>query len=266
MIFFQKLLRHKKTKIQEKKRGNMDLSRRLQIVAQAVTVGHRVADVGTDHGYVPIYLIKTGCCEKAIAMDVNKGPLERAREHILEEGLTEQIETRLSDGLAGLSPEEADTVVIAGMGGDLICRILGRAAEFFQAGTELVLQPQSEWFKVRHLLHDNGYEITNEWFLKEDGKYYVVMKAGPVNENISRNLSYPEETDYLYGKILIERKNPVLFEYLKKERDKKKRIAAQLGEKADEPKRALRYKELSEEVEQIEKVIKKRGCRTKNSH
>lgn len=229
----------------------MNLSRRLQIVAQAVTPGHRVTDVGTDHGYVPIYLIKNQCCEKAIAMDVNKGPLERAREHIKSEGLTDQIETRLSDGLAMLSPEETDSVVIAGMGGDLICRILGRAPEFFEAKTEFILQPQSEWFKVRHLLHHNGYHIQNEWFVKEDGKYYVVMKAKAAEDEMFSCLNYPEETDYMYGRLLIEEKNPVLLEYLNKERDKKKKIATQIGDKT------VRYGELMDEVEQLEKVIEK---------
>ena len=157
----------------------MELSKRLQTVAAAVTPGHRIADVGTDHGYVPIYLVKNGLCPSACAMDVNKGPLARAAEHIGQEGLSDKIATRLSDGLAGLSPDETDTVVIAGMGGELICRILKNAPEFLKAGMEFILQPQSEWFKVRHLLHDAGYHIAGEWFLKEDGKYYVVIKALP---------------------------------------------------------------------------------------
>ena len=102
----------------------MELSKRLQTVAAAVTPGHRIADVGTDHGYVPIYLVKNGLCPSACAMDVNKGPLARAAEHIGQEGLSDKIATRLSDGLAGLAPDETDTVVIAGMGGELILRIV----------------------------------------------------------------------------------------------------------------------------------------------
>ena len=241
----------------------MDLSRRLQIVAQAVTPGHRVADVGTDHSYVPIYLIKNKCCETAIAMDVNRGPLERAQEHIQQEGLTGQIETRLSDGLKKLSPDEVDTVVIAGMGGDLICRILRQNSEFFEKGTEFVLQPQSEWFKVRHLLHGNNYRISNEWFLKEDGKYYVVLKAVKAEKEARDSLYYPEETDYIYGHLLIQEKHPVLLEYLRKEKDKKMAIAETLSgavsglaeNETREQKRNIRYKELLEEVKQMEKVI-----------
>ena len=94
----------------------MELSKRLMAVACLVTPGNRLADVGTDHGYIPIYLIKENRIPHAIAMDVNRGPLLRAQEHIRMEGLEERIETRLSDGMKMLLPTEADTVVIAGMG------------------------------------------------------------------------------------------------------------------------------------------------------
>ena len=90
----------------------MELSKRLQTVANAVTPGSRVADVGTDHGYVPIYLVERGLCPEAIAMDVNEGPLARAEEHIRAEGLSDRIQTRKSDGLAALAPEETDAVVV----------------------------------------------------------------------------------------------------------------------------------------------------------
>ena len=98
----------------------MELSIRLKTVAEAVTKGNRVADVGTDHGYVPIYLVKNNLSPAGIAMDVNKGPLEKAQEHIREEKLGGKIATRLGNGLAPLEPGETDTVIIAGMGGDLI--------------------------------------------------------------------------------------------------------------------------------------------------
>lgn len=212
----------------------MELSKRLQTVAAAVTPGHRIADVGTDHGYVPIYLVKNGLCPSACAMDVNKGPLARAEEHIGQEGLSDKIATRLSDGLAGLSPDETDTVVIAGMGGELICRILKNAPEFLKAGMEFILQPQSEWFKVRHLLHDAGYHIAGEWFLKEDGKYYVVIKALPAPAG--QRESYTDEFHYAYGACLLREQNPVLLEYLQKEQQKKKSILARMAQPEEEAK------------------------------
>ena len=107
----------------------MELSKRLQAVADLVTAGCRVADVGTDHAYIPIALVQEGRIPGAVAMDVNTGPLERARLHVAENRLEEKIELRLSDGLAALSPGEADSVVIAGMGGGLVIRILTEGAQ-----------------------------------------------------------------------------------------------------------------------------------------
>ena len=205
----------------------MELSRRLQTVADAVTPGNRLADVGTDHGYVPMYLVNMGICPRAIAMDVNKGPLARAEEHIRAEGLSDRVATRLSDGLARLSPDEADTVVIAGMGGELICRILRDAPHILAAGKELILQPQSEWFKVRHLLHDAGYRIRQEWFLKEEGKYYVVIKAAPAPSGTAE--AYPDELSYRYGALLLRERHPVLLEYLRQELEKKQQIVARMA-------------------------------------
>ena len=102
----------------------MQLSIRMQAVADMVTPGGRIADIGTDHGYVPIYLVEQNKTDHAIAMDVRKGPLARAGENIVRFGCSDRIETRLSDGLAMLKPGEADTVIIAGMGGLLSIRIL----------------------------------------------------------------------------------------------------------------------------------------------
>ena len=139
-----------------------ELSKRLLIVASMVEKDSVVADIGTDHAYIPIYLVEQGVCKKAIAMDVNPGPLERAREHILASGLSEQIVTRLSDGLAKLSENEADTYVIAGMGGPLMVSILARRMDLLQKGKTLVLQPQSEIGEVREFLIHNHYKIIQE--------------------------------------------------------------------------------------------------------
>ena len=102
----------------------MQLSKRLSAVASLITEGSRLADIGTDHGYVPIALVENGSIPSAVAMDVNKGPLERAQEHIREKHLEDRIKTRLSDGVKALEEGEADAVLIAGMGGMLVIRIL----------------------------------------------------------------------------------------------------------------------------------------------
>lgn len=250
----------------------MELSKRLQTVAMAVTPGNRVADVGTDHGYIPIYLMKKGICPKAYAMDVNKGPLARAAQHIEQEMLSDRIETRLGDGLSQLSPKEADTIIIAGMGGELICRILKEASSFLSAGREFILQPQSEWFKVRHLLHNFGYHIEKEWFLKEEGKYYVVIKALPISDG--KKEQYPEEFQYKYGACLLQERNPVLLEYLKKEKNKKQQILEHMvisveektielpkiskkdSQNSQNKKRQLRQKQLEKEIQEIKEYLK----------
>lgn len=243
----------------------MELSKRLKTVAEAVTPGNRVADIGTDHGYVPIYLVKNNICPSALAMDVNPGPLARAKEHITEEGLTEKIEVRLSDGLKELGPEEADTIVIAGMGGDLICRILNAVPDILKKGKELVLSPQSEWFKVRHLLQDFNYRINKEWFLKDEGKYYLVLRAessltrsaAPLEKGIDEKIH--GELYYKYGTYLLEEKNPVFLNYLEKESAKKKSILASLNsqEKKRTPQTEERCRELEADIEEIQGLLKK---------
>ena len=122
----------------------MQLSNRMRKLASLVTKGNRLADVGTDHAYIPIALVREGRIPSALAMDVNQGPLSRAREHIRSSGLDTYIETRLSDGLEKLRSEEADTVLIAGMGGMLTVRILEGGFHCLDTVQELILQRSEE--------------------------------------------------------------------------------------------------------------------------
>ena len=119
----------------------MELSKRLKAVADMVGTGSVLADIGTDHAYIPIWLVSRGSVPRAVAMDVNEGPLKRAQENILQNGLEEKIETRLSDGFKALAPGEADTAVIAGMGGGLTVRILKNGMEVVRSLKECILQP-----------------------------------------------------------------------------------------------------------------------------
>lgn len=157
----------------------MQISKRLQAVADMVTSGSWVADIGTDHAYIPIFLAENGIIPRAIAMDVNAGPLARARAHIEAHGLSEKIETRLSDGLTALAPGEADCIVIAGMGGPLTIRILTEGKDRLAGCRELILQPQSEIRLVRAYLEQKGWRIVREEMVCEDGKYYSMMRAVP---------------------------------------------------------------------------------------
>ena len=153
------------------------LSERLRMLAGMVTVGSRLADVGCDHGYLSIELVRSGVCPAAIAMDVREGPLAAAGKHIGEAGLSQYITTRLSDGLGECRAGEADALVCAGMGGRLMERILRADMEKARGMRELILQPQSELPQFRLFLRENGFEIIDEDAVFEDGKYYFAMKA-----------------------------------------------------------------------------------------
>ena len=134
----------------------------MKAVASMVTAGYTLCDVGTDHGYVPIALVQGNIIPKAIAVDINKGPLERANEHIRANGLTEQITTRLSNGLEAIHDGEVDSIVIAGMGGELVIHILTAGETVCRSAKELILQPQSEVSKVREYVRNTGYKIVDE--------------------------------------------------------------------------------------------------------
>ncbi len=184
------------------------LSKRLRMNASLVSAGSRLADVGTDHGYIPIALVQEGRIPSALAMDVNPGPLKRAMQHIEEYQLDSVIHTRLSDGVRQLQPAEADSVLIAGMGGALIVKILEEGREVLSSVKELILQPQSELDKVRRYLQQAGYVITAEDMVFEDGKYYTAMRAE------LGKMQYEREIFYLYGKLLLEQKHEVLQAFL----------------------------------------------------
>jgi len=201
----------------------MMLSKRLMAVAKMVTPGKRLVDVGTDHGYIPIYLVQNQIIPYALAMDINKGPLERARENIERNHLNSSIKVRLSDGLTALN-EQMDSVVIAGMGGDLIIRILRTGKEKLLGISELILSPHSEIRQVRQYLHNIGFKIIVENMIIDEGKFYTVIKAVPGKE------VYAKDIYYIYGKYLLIHKNPILRDYLEKELIKNQKVLIHLNE------------------------------------
>ena len=227
----------------------MELSKRLYAVAGLVTEGASVADIGTDHGYVPIYLVERGIASKVIAMDVNQGPLNRARMHIVGHGLGDRIETRLSDGLAMIRPGEVDTVIASGMGGPLTIRILQEGKEVADQLNALILQPQSEICRVRRFLTENGYRIEQEDMVLEDGKYYPVMRV------VHGTKEPYEEWEYLYGKRLLEARHPVLLEFLKRELHIKESILEQLAGRSGSESARERAEEICREREWIRKAL-----------
>lgn len=228
----------------------MKLSDRLQAVASFVTPGLRVADIGTDHGYIPIYLTEQGIIPYAIAMDINKGPILRAQENIKENGLEKLIETRLSNGFDKLEPGEADCAVIAGMGGELITNILNNGRNVVDGLKELVLSPHSEVWLVRKYLHNNDFKIIDEKMIIDEGKFYTIIKVVKGKDEI-----YSEE-DYMYGKILIEKKDEVLMKYICKEYNKVEKIFENIRKNGTDNTKS-RISELEKEKEMLTNVINK---------
>lgn len=187
----------------------MELSNRLKCVADMVTPDNIVADVGCDHAYTSIYLIESNIASHVIAMDINLGPLEHAVANVSKHNLAERIEVCQSDGLAVLDESDGvETVLISGMGGNLIVDILKRSSDIIRSLKELVLQPQSDIYKVRYYLHSQGFKITCEKMIYEDGKFYTIIKAIPGLE------SYEFECDYLYGKYLLDNPDEVVIRFL----------------------------------------------------
>lgn len=208
----------------------LQLSKRLQAVVDLVTKGGCVADIGCDHAYISIYMVEQNIASKVIAMDVNKGPLERAKHNIKKSHFEQQIETRLSDGIKELESGEVNTLLIAGMGGGLIQRILSGNKEVLEQVKELVLQPQSEIRDTRLFVEQLGFEIVKENMLIEDGKYYTMLKAVRTEQSAKME----REVFYRYGKYLLEHKNIILKKFLEKEQEKLQMIAQKLKENPSE--------------------------------
>lgn len=153
------------------------ISDRLKAVADMVPECRCLADIGTDHAYVPIYLAENHKIKKALACDVAEGPLEKATANITKRGIQDRIHVRLSDGFSSVDPEEYDCGVIAGMGGILICRILDRAGVNNLVGHRFVIQPQSHAGTVRQKILRMGFAITDDRWVHDAGKYYQIMSV-----------------------------------------------------------------------------------------
>lgn len=153
------------------------LDKRLATVASMVRRGSRVADIGTDHAYLPVYLVQAGVCPCGIAADIRTGPLEAARRAVSEAGLTDVIALRLGDGLAPVAADETDDIVIAGMGGETIAEILSAADWVKDTRLRLVLQPMTRAEELRRWLLTSGFAITEERLVRDGHRLYPVMAA-----------------------------------------------------------------------------------------
>ena len=190
----------------------MEPQKRLPAIAAQVE-GRVLADIGTDHAYLPIALCLENKIERAIASDIHKGPLERAKAHIAAHGLASRIETRLGAGLSTLAPGEADCCVVAGMGGLMITDMLAADMETAKRFDLLVLQPQRDIYEVRRFLTGNGFSIEKEKMLVEDGKFYNIMAVRPRIEKEAYT-----EAELYFGRQLLRSGDETLRVWLETER------------------------------------------------
>ena len=204
----------------------MHISKRIQAIVDMVSPGYAVCDVGCDHAYTSITLVENGKCPYAVASDVRPGPLAAAQKNIDIAGLHGKIDVCLADGVpcdvhSTLPEGKKKALIITGMGGVLICGILERAGEKAAAFDEMVLSPQSDPDLVRQKLLDMGNIIDDEEMLIDEGKYYTVMRTVG-NSNHTHDMKHPKGSagymaELLYGPVLLEKRHPVLWEYLKKQ-------------------------------------------------
>lgn len=187
------------------------LSKRLQLVVQKVNPCHVLADIGTDHAYIPLEVIKRSICQKVIATDSKPGPLLFADKNLRMHGLQEKIEIRQGDGLQVLHANEVDCIVIAGMGGELIADILQQGFDKAISAKQLVLQSMSSTEVLRKWLYNKGFHIYDEELVNEDEKIYNVICAR--YDGIIRSES---EIYYEISKLWIVKQDPLAYLYIEK--------------------------------------------------
>ncbi|ENZ31391.1 hypothetical protein HMPREF1084_02910 [Clostridium butyricum 60E.3] len=210
-----------------------------------------IMDVGTDHGYIAIELIKRNLADKVIASDINKDPLNKAKLNVSLEGLSNKIELRLGGGLTPVKDKEVNGVLIAGMGGNLIRDILENDIKKVKNMDYLVLQPAQNPEVLREYLYISDYEIIDEDVCFDEGKYYEVFKV-KYKENNSTKL---ENIFYEVSPILLNKKSDVFKDYLYEKIDKYKKVKSFIK---DNTEHALsRKKELDSKIEIMENLLKK---------
>ncbi|GIN96335.1 SAM-dependent methyltransferase [Siminovitchia terrae] len=180
------------------------LSKRLHYVASYIKKGMKIADIGSDHAYLPCYAIKQGTASFAVAGEIAEGPFRSAKEQVEKVQLGHLIDVRKGDGLEVVEPKEVDCIVIAGMGGPLIAQILDSGKEKLDGVSRLVLQPNIGAEHIRHWLLENGWKLIDEQILEEDGKIYEVLAA---------ERGFPSKPynpgELLLGPFLLKKKNRV---------------------------------------------------------
>jgi tRNA (adenine22-N1)-methyltransferase len=229
------------------------LSDRLNMVAGFVPKGAKLADIGSDHAYLPCFLAKKGLITFAIAGEVVAGPFESARKQVLEEGLSNVIDVRMGDGLDVIVPGEVECITIAGMGGTLIASILEHGKDKLTAVERLVLQPNISAITIRKWLFNNEWELIEEKILEEDGKIYEVLVA----EKGDPMKPYQEkmESGLLLGPFLLQKKEEAFKKKWNLEMMNWHRVYDQLAKASGTIETAQKKQELLQKINLVKGVL-----------
>ncbi len=229
------------------------LSKRLAEVANHVEVGSRLADIGSDHAYLPIYLAKNRIISYGIASEVAKGPMSNAVTEIRKENLLGILHPRLADGLAAIQgPDEINVITICGMGGSLISKILEEGKRKLSGKEKLVLQPNVGEHLVRNWLMLNSYQIMAEQILEEDGHIYEIITA----KKSSQPVNYSNK-QLQFGPFLMKEKSAVFIRKWQEELQSKKRVFNQISRSNRDE--STKLNKIAEEIKMIEEVLKGEG-------
>jgi tRNA (adenine22-N1)-methyltransferase len=245
------------------------LSKRLATIAELVPDGSALADIGTDHALLPVYLVQQGRIRKAVAGELNLGPYEAALRQVRKAGLESSVSVRRGDGLRVLAPGEADAITIAGMGGGLIVNILDQDEKGVLAHVRtLILQPNVAEDAVRRWLLEHDYVLDKERIVEEDGIAYVILKAvqapyaDRTQEDVYRERTLPSgyrlarEDLIRLGPYLVERMEPEFVRKLREEKEKLEKIRRTIAAQASSPQSAQRLREVEESIGKIANVLR----------
>ncbi|QBD87778.1 SAM-dependent methyltransferase [Clostridium tetani] len=227
----------------------MDISLRLKAIASMVEKCNTCADIGTDHGYIPIHLIDNKICSKVIATDINKEPLNRARENVMRRKYTDKVDFRLGSGLNTIDKGEVDIAIIAGMGGNLIKEIIEENIEKFKELKYLIVQPVQNVDVLRKYIYKKGFNIIEEKICIEENKFYEIIK-------IKYNDVIIEEDDIFYeiSRYLYERCDKDLKEFIKYKIENCEKVCNKIEFNTFKSKE--RKKQLEEKIIRLKELIK----------
>ena len=226
----------------------MELSKRLITVAALANPCHCIADIGTDHAYIPIYLVKNNVCSYAIASDINRGPVEKALLNVRSHNLQHKIDCRLGAGLNTLKPKEADAAIIAGMGGNLIRDILEEGLSIVKELEYLVLQPVQNPEVLREYLYTKGYEILQEDLCIDENIFYEIIKI-----RYSERKYNIDSIFYEVSRELLNNKHPLIKEFIVKKLNGYNKILGKINETSEAAN--ARRDELNIKIKKLEEML-----------